>query len=204
GVVGSTSNILDFITDRAREAQKQVASSGSGRGKPEAAQRLQFVLGTEAGMITSIVRKVQAVLQSDGVAASAAGGSGVEVEIIFPVASEAVMATGEAADAGGGGGLAVVPGVAGGEGCSTAGGCATCPFMKMNDLDGLVDLVAGLDGSGKVPEGLDGYMPLRRTFTLDGQDKTGLGVVPILHMRELMRSGKLGDDLVNDVLSRCG
>ena len=32
-----------------------------------------------------------------------------------------------------------VPGVAGGEGCSTAGGCANCPYMKMNDLDALLE-----------------------------------------------------------------
>ena len=40
-----------------------------------------------------------------------------------------------------GGGLSIVPGVSGGEGCSTAGGCASCPFMKMNDLDSLQDIV---------------------------------------------------------------
>lgn len=39
----------------------------------------------------------------------------------------------------------------GGEGCSTAGGCATCPFMKMNDLDALLDVAGHADKSGKVP-----------------------------------------------------
>ncbi|CAN0584988.1 unnamed protein product, partial [Laminaria digitata] len=39
---------------------------------------------------------------------------------------------------------------AGGEGCSTAGGCATCPFMKMNDLDALMDVASQADKSGKV------------------------------------------------------
>jgi len=38
----------------------------------------------------------------------------------------------------------------GGEGCSTAGGCATCPFMKMNDLDALMDVAANADQSGAV------------------------------------------------------
>lgn len=43
-------------------------------------ERLQFILGTESGMITSIVRAVQAKLR-------AAGRNDVEVEIVFPVAS---------------------------------------------------------------------------------------------------------------------
>ena len=57
------------------------------------------------------------------------------IEIIFPVAEEAVSQTDSKE-------MPIVPGVAAGEGCSTAGGCANCPFMKMNDLDALVD---GLD-----------------------------------------------------------
>lgn len=36
------------------------------------------------------------------------------------------------------GGLPVVPGPAGGEGCSAEGGCASCPYMKMNSLDALL------------------------------------------------------------------
>ncbi len=31
-------------------------------------------------------------------------------------------------------GLSVVPGPAAGEGCNVTGGCASCPFMKMNSL----------------------------------------------------------------------
>lgn len=34
-------------------------------------------------------------------------------------------------------GLSVVPGPAGGEGCSLEGGCASCPYMKMNSLQAL-------------------------------------------------------------------
>lgn len=45
--------------------------------------RLQFVLGTESGMITSIVRKVQGMLR-------AAGRDDVEVEVVFPVSPEAI------------------------------------------------------------------------------------------------------------------
>lgn len=31
-------------------------------------------------------------------------------------------------------GLSVVPGPASGEGCNVTGGCASCPYMKMNSL----------------------------------------------------------------------
>ena len=35
------------------------------------------------------------------------------------------------------GGLAVLPGPASGEGCSLEGGCAACPYMRMNTLAAL-------------------------------------------------------------------
>jgi quinolinate synthase len=41
------------------------------------------------------------------------------------------------------GGLSVVPGPAGGEGCSLEGGCASCPYMKMNSLAALMGGEAG-------------------------------------------------------------
>lgn len=43
----------------------------------------QVVLGTESGMITAIVKRVQQRL-------AASGRSDVDVEIVFPVASEAI------------------------------------------------------------------------------------------------------------------
>src|SRR5690606_11504813 len=98
GVVGSTSDILGFI-------ERKVRASVDGGGS----ERLRFVLGTEAGMITSVVNGVRAILRAHA-------GSGVEAEIIFPVASEAIA---QAPDSE----LAIVPGAMGGEGCSTAGGC---------------------------------------------------------------------------------
>ena len=51
GVVGSTSNILNFIERKVEDAAK----GGEKR-------RLKFILGTEAGMVTSIVRSVQNIL----------------------------------------------------------------------------------------------------------------------------------------------
>lgn len=93
---------------------------------------MQVVLGTESGMITSIVRKVQQLLRD-------AGRSDVKVEIVFPVAPDAMVSE-QTAGIGEGiepmlpGGLAMIPGAASGEGCSTEGGCASCPYMKMNTL----------------------------------------------------------------------
>lgn len=139
GVVGSTSNILDFISEKVAAAQAKGF-----------ADRLQFVLGTESGMITSIVRKVQAMLAEGA-------GPALEVEIVFPVASEAITT-------GGGdspelpGGLAVVPGPAGGEGCSAEGGCAACPYMKMNSLEAL-ERVCGMVGDDAGEAILKAYQP---------------------------------------------
>ncbi len=89
--------------------------------------------------------------------------SDIDVEIVFPVASEAISTEQTLASQGmsggpqgnvegslvtsepqsGGvdslgtlpGGLSVLPGPSGGEGCSAEGGCASCPFMKMNTLE---------------------------------------------------------------------
>ena len=142
GVVGSTSNILNFIERKVEEAAAANNANGSEKKK-----RLKFILGTEAGMVTSIVKSVQDILDSNAC-------QNVEAEIIFPVSSEAVMGVDEddaASSASGDSSLGVVPGVAGGEGCSTAGGCATCPFMKMNDLDAVhdvIDMIASGKSSG--------------------------------------------------------
>ena len=55
GVVGSTSNILAFIEGAVRDA---IEADGGAE-----ARTLQFILGTEAGMITPIVRNVQEMLR---------------------------------------------------------------------------------------------------------------------------------------------
>ena len=85
-------------------------------------------------MVTAIVRKVQAMLQ-------ASGRQDIAVEVVFPVASEAITTDstghpGAPQNSNGNGvvlpgGLPVVPGPAGGEGCSAEGGCASCPYMKV-------------------------------------------------------------------------
>ncbi len=176
GVVGSTANILSFIGARVK-AQAEARRPG----------RLRFLLGTEAGMITSIVRQVQKTLRDADVA-------GLEAEIVFPVASEAIAQTGDAE-------LRVVPGALGGEGCSTAGGCATCPYMKMNSLDALFDLLGQIDRSAA---GLLRFHPRMYADRIAGKTAAELGGEPILHMRQLQRSGELPDALVDDIVTRNG
>ncbi|MCB9693744.1 MAG: quinolinate synthase NadA, partial [Alphaproteobacteria bacterium] len=72
GVVGSTSDILGFIA-------RKVAARADGVG----AETLSFVLGTEAGMVTAIVKRVQGLLAE-------AKNPDLAVVIVFPVASEAI------------------------------------------------------------------------------------------------------------------
>ncbi|MSP24590.1 MAG: hypothetical protein EXR75_05380 [Myxococcales bacterium] len=174
GVVGSTANILSFIGDRVKE------QATTGRGA-----RLRFVLGTEAGMITSIVRRVQVLL-------AASGRDDLEAEIIFPVAQEAILRTEDRE-------LVIVPGVSGGEGCSTAGGCATCPYMKMNSLDALFDVLAALD---RPSERLVALFPRTYPERVGARSVAELGGEPILHMRHLQRNGVLSDALVHDICTR--
>nr|ADF43159.1 NIC7m [Chlamydomonas reinhardtii] len=191
GVVGSTSNILDFIADKLREALSAP--------HPE---RLQFVLGTEAGMITSIVRKVQGLLRQSG-------RTDVEVEVVFPVAPSAVATPQQRPQEGAAPltlptGLALVPGPASGEGCSLEGGCAACPYMKMNTLAALVSVCERV-GSPAGEASLERYRP--RTYggeTVGGRSLAAAGCVPILHMRNFQRSQgrRLGPDLLQDIASR--
>ncbi len=159
GVVGSTSDILQYITQQVRQAPVDQPS------------HLQFVLGTEAGMTTAIVHAVRAHLPQRPL---------LTTEIIFPVAEGAVLATGDAS-------LPVVPGVAGGEGCTTAGGCATCPYMKMNSIDALLAVLGELAAN----KPLVGHAPRVYTERIAGQTVTALGEQPIQHMRDFQRSGQL-------------
>jgi quinolinate synthase len=176
GVVGSTSNILDFIR---RKVGQAIEDSTSGR--------LQFILGTEAGMITPIVHQVRDALRSAG-----REGSQLEVEVVFPVASEAIAQTNDEQ-------MPIVPGVAAGEGCTVAGGCATCPFMKMNSLDALVDLMKAI-GSDR-GEDLSPYHPKLYTELVAGRTAAELGGRSILHMRHFQREGRLSDGLVQEIVS---
>lgn len=171
GVVGSTADILRTIEGKTHEAI--VAGD-------EAHQ--EFVLGTEAGMITPIVRRVQAQLRT-------APEAKVEVEVIFPVASEAIAPAPES-------GLGIVPGVQAGEGCTVAGGCATCPYMKMNNLANLERVLA------KQPAELSAYEPRKYPEEIALRTVADLGSEPILYMRYFSREGTMAPALVEDVVTR--
>lgn len=188
GVVGSTKNILDHIIGRV-----DAAIAGA------EVQRLRFVLGTEAGMVTAIVRSIRQRL------AQSPREHGIEVEIIFPVAAEAVATTQDQALPA----LPIIPGVAGGEGCSTAGGCATCPYMKMNSIDALCDLLERLPVGGAsatevsaAKRALLGFEPEKYREIIAGQTVAALGTRPILHMRGFQRSGVLSPELLADMRGR--
>jgi quinolinate synthase len=165
GVVGSTSNILQFILAKVDESTRS--------SEPRV---IPVVLGTEAGMITAIVRKVQEKLQQ-------ANRADIAVEIIFPVAADAVAQDDD---------FGVVPGVSGGEGCSTAGGCATCPFMKMNTLDALMNVVSK---TGDL-ETLQNFEPKKYAEDLNGRTVAEVGGEPILFMRHFQRHGRMSDRLL--------
>ncbi len=236
GVIGSTKNILDFITKKVDEALaamhadteeedqgtegEQPAGSDAGasaigavKPKPQIPDAtLRFVLGTESGMVTSIVNSVKAKL--------AAIPNDVTVEIIFPVCSDAVVTADQTSFAAGGGaipdGLAILPGAASGEGCSVEGGCASCPYMKMNSLDALMDVLGAIemrDISHNIPhekshergEGVEGRLRGLAPKMADpqsGASHAALGSVPILHMRHLQQHGVLSDALVKDIQTR--
>ena len=171
GVVGSTSNILGFILDKVDEAVAQPGASV-----------LPFVLGTEAGMVTSIVRKVQERLQKGA-------RHDVQVQIIFPVASEAVTPVDDP--------LGLVPGVRGFEGCTVAGGCATCPYMKMNELDGLFRVLELI--RDEATAALQPYRPKTYTEQVGGRTAADLGSEPILHMRHFQQHAVMAPTLLEQV-----
>jgi quinolinate synthase len=120
------------------------------------------------------------------------GGPDISAEVIFPVASEAIAQDPESD-------FGIVPGVAAGEGCSTAGGCATCPYMKMNSLRALMGLLERVDsepGSNLVP-----FEPRKYVQQISGRTVADLGGEPILHMRAFQREGRLPEALVDHVLT---
>ncbi|KAJ9444784.1 Quinolinate synthase [Diplonema papillatum] len=175
GAVGSTSDILKFITARVDDAVQK-----------EGPQTVRVTLGTEAGMITPIARSVRETLTK-------ADRPDVNLEIIFPVSSDAIAADDAL-------GTGVVPGVAAGEGCSVSGGCATCKFMKMNDLDGLMDLLEAINAK-KSQTLLRSYYPKTYKESVAGRSAAEVGGETILHMRSFQANAQLPSELVQHVLS---
>jgi hypothetical protein len=71
----------------------------------------------------------------------------------------------------------------------------------MNSLDALFELLRSVEARAA---GLARFHPRLYSERLDGRSVAELGGEPILHMRELGRSGRLSDALVTDVLGRRG
>ena len=196
GVVGSTKNILDFVVDKVDEAVGRNLSSG---------ERLSFVLGTETGMVTAIVRAAKEKL----IEAKANGVDGVECEIVFPVSTDAITQvsdgsfdSGNAELSGALGDLTIVPGPAAGEGCSTDGGCASCPYMKMNSLAALFSVIDKI-GSEVGATMLTPFEPKKYATAGDGSSSVAsLGCVPILHMRDFTRDKEFSETFVSDIMDR--
>jgi quinolinate synthase len=164
GVVGSTANILQFIEGATLAAAR--------RGEP---RHLRFVLGTEPGMVTAIVRRVRSILKDnrDRDADQA-------VEIIFPISSDA--------------------GVPESEGRSEAGGSAVCPYMKMNSLDALLDLLGQIGSTSR--QALERFEPRKYSELINGRSVAELGRETILHMSAFQRTKRLPDALVEDIQTR--
>jgi quinolinate synthase len=71
--------------------------------------------------------------------------------------------------------------------------------MRMNHLDGLLDALRMVGTPSVALEALKPHMDPRR---VTGQTVAELGSIPILHMREFQRSGRLGEALVAGVTGR--
>ena len=74
--------------------------------------------------------------------------------------------------------------------------------MKMNTLDGLIGVANALTDTEANAAELESLLPQRRGLKVNGELASTLGSQPILHMRHLMTTGKISDELINDVYSR--
>ena len=178
-------------------------------------------------MVTAIVRAAKEKL----IAAKANGVVGVECGIVFPVSVDAITQVAEDESSGelGGalGALRIIPGPAAGEGCSTDGGCASCPYMKMNSLDALMSVLdkigtktgaalltpfepkkysAAADDAKSIAA-LGKYFPITTFSRLIAHARLTLslfisGCVPILHMRDFTRDKAFSDAFVADITER--
>lgn len=131
-------------------------------------------------MVTAIVRSVRQALRE--------GSRAKDVTIVFPVAADAVAVSDDL-------GLGVVPGVQAGEGCSLEGGCATCPYMKMNSLSALHTVLSDLNQRRT----LAAYAPKRHDAESDAGSLFELGTAPIMAMRHFQEHGVLPSKLVRQV-----
>lgn len=174
GVAGSTSDILRFVKQRVDEA---VAAASP--------RQLRVVLGTEVGLVTSLVHQVQQQLAT-------AGRRDVSVEVVFPVAADAVFVSNDRQ-------LPVIPGAASSEGCSLEGGCATCPYMKMNHIDALLDVLTAVAAQDYAR--LQGYEAKRPTSAPGVSTSMDLALRPIMAMQHFTKTRRLPETLAQRVLT---
>ncbi|KAK4799255.1 hypothetical protein SAY86_024620 [Trapa natans] len=82
--------------------------------------------------------------------------------------------------------LPLVPGVASGEGRSLHGGCASCPYMKMNSLTSLLKVCHQLPDDENI---LSAFCAERfKSHTPHGKSIADVGCEPILHMRHFQEA----------------
>ena len=112
----------------------------------------------------------------------------------------------------------MIPGPASGEGCSAEGGCASCPYMKMNTLSALLDVCACVGAGGdkglllaarratRHEEALSSVIGVGSSSSSSASASSSaaatvaeVGCAPILHMRHFQRTGVLSDELVADI-----
>ena len=169
GVVGSTSDILKFILKKTEDFSTKTQ------------KRIKIILGTESGMISMIVSEVQNILKRLN--------SVLEVEIIFPVSDEAISQNSKGD---------LMPGLSHNEGCSIHGGCATCPFMKMNSLESLMD-VCEMIGDKQKDEKLGKYIIKNRAESEEDKKVLEEGVAPIMEMQYFQKNGKLSETFIETI-----
>jgi len=99
--------------------------------------------------------------------------------------------------------LGTKSGVSSGEGCSIHGGYASCPYMKMNTFDSLLNVCNLVDTSKKVL--LSSYRAQRfNTSFLLGHCIADVGCELILHIRHFQSTRKLPENLVHQILNKIG
>ena len=79
-----------------------------------------------------------------------------------------------------------------------AGGCATCPYMKMNELDGLFRVLELI--REEATEALLPYRPKTYTEQVGGRTAADLGSEPILHMRHFQQHAVMAPTLLAQVI----
>ena len=79
------------------------------------------------------------------------------------------------------------------------GGCASCPYMKINSLNALTSLLKMVDAGDDSPL-LKDFHPRLYQEDIKGESFAKLGTVPILEMRHFQQNGELSATLVQSIL----